>query len=115
MSDVDEAELWLLPPRRCPGTFLVYEFAGIHDRLPELLESIAAWLRQCAEYALEQIVVSTEDGWSTIAVIVQEIRPGDVIEELTGEGHHELAASIAALVTEHGVREGLRRAGVAYK
>ena len=114
MSEVEETELWVVPPRQRPGTFLVYEFAGIHDRLPELLESIAAWLRQCAEYALEQIIVSTADGWSTIAVIVHEIRPGDLIEQLTADGHNELAASIAALVTEHGVREGLRHAGIAY-
>jgi len=93
---------------------VVYEFEGIHDRVPEMLEMIAAWLRQCAEYALEQIALHTEDGWSIISVIVHEISAGDLIEQLTTEGHVGLAESIATLVTEHGVREGLRLAGVAY-
>jgi hypothetical protein len=114
MSEVDEAERWVLPPRQRPGAFLAFEFAGIHYRLPEMLETIAEWLRHCAEYMLEQLTVSTEDGWSKVSVIVQELRPSDIVEQLTADGHAELATSIAALVKMHGVREGLRNAGIAY-
>lgn len=52
-GDFDEDE-WMLPPRRRDGSFAVYEFEGADDRLPEVLETIAAWLRECAEYLLEQ-------------------------------------------------------------
>jgi hypothetical protein len=87
---------------------------AVHYRLPEMLETIAEWLRHCAEYMLEQVTVSTEDGWSKVSVIVQELRPSDIVEQLTADGHAELATSIAALVKMHGVREGLRNAGIAY-
>ena len=92
LSEIDE-ESWVLPPRRQAGTCVVYEFEGIHDRVPEMLEMIAAWLRECAEYALEQIALHTEDGWSIISVIVHEISAGDLIEQLTTEGHAGLAES----------------------
>jgi hypothetical protein len=45
-DDVDDSEEWVLPPQRRSGTFLVYDFAGAHDRLPEILELIAVWLRR---------------------------------------------------------------------
>lgn len=78
-----------------------------------MLEFIATWLRACTEYQLEQIAVNTDElGWSTMAVTVQELRPGDLIEELTQVGGHELASRVVVLVTEHGVREGLRLLGV---
>ena len=98
------------------GTFLVHDFGGPHDRVPEMLEFIATWLRACSEYQLEQIAVNTDDlGWSTVAVTVQELRPGDLIELLTRAGEDQLASRVAALVTEHGVREGLRLLGLSYR
>lgn len=115
MSDADDDDLWVLPPRRRAGSFVVYDFEGCHDRLPEMLETIAAWLRECAEYLLEQLTVHTDDGWSTVSVVVHELRPGDLMEQLARQGHPDLAASLAAAVTEHGTREGLRRIGVAYQ
>src|SRR4051794_31625233 len=70
----------------------------------------------CSKYQLEQIAVNTDDvGWSTVAVTVQELRPGDLIELLTRAGEDELASRVAALVTEHGVREGLRLLGLSYR
>jgi len=37
-------------PRRRDGTFRVYEFSRDASYLPSLLEEIAAWARECAEY-----------------------------------------------------------------
>jgi hypothetical protein len=105
----------VLPPRRREGSFAVYAFEGCHDRLPEMLETIAAWLRDCAEYLLEQLTVHTDDGWSMVSVVVHELRPGDLIQQLASQGHPDLAAYPAAAVTEHGTREGLRRIGVSYE
>lgn len=115
-DDIGIEEEWVLPPERRAGTLFVYDFTGCHDRLPEILELIAAWLRSCAEYQLEQIAMNTGDlGWSTLSVTVRELLPGDLIEQLTRQGDTDLAAQIAPLVTEYGTREGLRRAGVAYR
>lgn len=115
MSEIGEDDLWVLPPRRCDGSFAVYEFAGCHDRVPEMLETLAVWLRECAEFVLEQVTVHTDDGWSTLHVVVHELRPGDLMQQLADQGHADLAGSLAASVTEHGTREGLRRIGVAYQ
>jgi len=115
MRHTNEDELWVLPPRRRDGSFAVYEFEGCHDRVPEMLETVAAWLRECAEYLLEQVTVHTDDGWSTVSVVVHELRPGDLMQQLADQGHAELAEVLAAAVTEHGTREGLRRIGVAYQ
>ena len=57
--------------------------------------------------------MSNADGWATVAVTVWEVSPGDLIKSLTSQGYADMAASIANLVTEHGVREGLRLAGMA--
>ena len=65
----------MLPPRRRDGSFAVYEFEGADERLPEVLETIAAWLRACAEFRLEQVTVHVDDGWATAAVVVHELRP----------------------------------------
>src|SRR3954454_9760892 len=112
-NDENDLDEWVLPPQRRHGTFLVFDFEGAHDRVPELLELTAAWLRGCAEYQLEQIAVRTdEDGWSVLSVTVQELRPGDLMEALTAAGQPELAAHVAALVKQHGTREGLRRMGL---
>lgn len=115
MTDANEADLWVLPPRRRAGSFAVFEFEGSHDRVPEMLETVAAWLRECAEYLLEQVTVHTDDGWSTVSVVVHELRPGDLMQQLADQGHADLAETLAAAVTEHGTREGLRRIGVAYQ
>jgi hypothetical protein len=88
--------------------FAVYAFEGCHDRPPEMLETIAGWLRDCAEYLLEQVARHTIDGWSTVSVVVHELRPGDLMQQLESQGHPDLAASLAASVTEHRTREGLR-------
>ena len=114
-DDLDFDDEWMLPPRRRDGTFAVYEFEGADDRLPEVLETIAAWLRDCAEYLLEQVTVHVDDGWATVSVVVHELRPGDLIEQLEAQGHPDLAAALAASVTRHGTREGLRRIGVSYR
>ena len=111
----DEDDKWMLPPRRRDGSFAVYEFEGADDRLPEVLETIAAWLRECAEYLLEQVTVHVDDGWATASVVVHELRPGDLIEHLERQGHPDLAAVLAHSVTTHGTREGLRRIGVSYR
>lgn len=79
-----------------------------------MLETIAGWLRECAEYLLEQVTVRTDDGWSTVTVVVHELRPGDLMQQLASEGHADLAEALADAVTRHGVREGLRRIGVSY-
>ena len=100
-------------PIRRDGTFRVFEFSGDASRLPTLLEEIASWARECAEYQVVDLAVSDKDGWSTVAVTVWEVSPGDLIKSLTSQGHADMAASIADLVTEHGVREGLRMAGIA--
>lgn len=100
-------------PARREGTFRVYEFSGDASRLPTLLEEIANWARECAEYQVVDLSVSNECGWATVAVTVWEVSPGDLIESLTSQGHADSAAAIANLVTEHGVREGLRLAGMA--
>lgn len=75
--------------------------------------SIAAWARECAEYQVVDLSISNEGGWTTVAVTVWEVSPGDLIESLTSQGHADAAAEIANLVTEHGVREGLRLVGMA--
>src|SRR5256885_14265283 len=99
-NDLDE---WVLPPQRRQGSFLVFDFEGAHERIPELLELIAAWLRGCAEYQLEQIAVRTDEtGWSIVSVTVQELLPGDLMEALTAAGCPDLAASVASLVKQHG-------------
>ena len=77
IDDIDEEDDWMLPPRRRDGSFAVYEFEGADDRLPEVLETIAAWRRECAEYRLEQVTVHVEDCWAAAAVVVHELRPGD--------------------------------------
>jgi len=100
-------------PTRREGTFRVFEFSRDASHLPGLLEEIAAWARECAEYQVVDLAVSNADGWATVAVTVWEVSPGDLIESLTSQGHADMAASIANLVTEHGVREGLRLAGMA--
>lgn len=100
-------------PTRQEGTFRVYDFSGDASRLPSLLEEIAAWAREYAEYQVQHLSVSTENGWTTVSVTVWEVVPGDLIKSLTAQGHADTAASIANLVTEHGVREGLRVAGFA--
>jgi ABC-type multidrug transport system ATPase subunit len=78
-----------------------------------LLERIANWIRFCAEYSVEQINLTTHDGWATAAVTVLEIRAGDVMQQLTAVGREEMAAAIASLVRRYGLREGLRKAGIA--
>jgi hypothetical protein len=100
-------------PTRREGTFRVFEFSRDASHLPGLLEEIAAWARECAEYQVVDLAVSNADGWATVAVTVWEVSPGDLIKSLTSQGHADMAASIANLVTEHGVREGLRLAGMA--
>lgn len=110
MSDLNDVE----PdnPRRRDGGYLVFDFAGSSDRLPSLLIEIAAWLRACTEYALEQLAVAHgEVDEVTISVTVREMLAGDVIEALTKQGYEELAADVADLVYQHGRREGLRLAG----
>jgi hypothetical protein len=102
-------------PRRRDGSYAVYAFEGCHDRLPEMLETIAGWLRECAEYLLEQITVHTDDGWSMVTVVVHELRPGDLMQQLADQGHDDLASSLAESVTAYGTREGLRRIGVSYQ
>ena len=115
-DDENDIEEWVLPPQRRHGTFLVFDFEGAHERVSEMLELIAAWLRGCAEYQLEQIAVSTdEDGWSVPSVTVQELMPGDLMQALTAAGHPDLAAGVAELIKQHGVREGMRRLGLAYQ
>ena len=115
-DDENDIEEWVLPPQQRHGTFLVFDFEGAHERVSEMLELIAAWLRGCAEYQLEQIAVSTdEDGWSLLSVTVQELMPGDLMQALTAAGHPDLAAGVAELVKEHGVREGMHRLGLAYQ
>lgn len=100
-------------PTRRDGTFSVFEFSGDANHLPTLLAEIAVWARECAEYQIVNLSVSHEGVWATVAVTVWEVIPGDLIKSLTCQGHADLAASIANLVTEHGVREGLRLAGMA--
>lgn len=100
-------------PTRREGTFRVFEFSRDASYLPALLEEIATWARECAEYQVVDLSVSNESGWATVAVTVWEVRPGDLIKSLNSQGHADMAASIANLVTEHGVREGLRLAGMA--
>jgi hypothetical protein len=100
-------------PRRRDGTFRVYEFSRDASYLPSLLEEIAAWARECAEYQVVDLSISNEGGWTTVAVTVWEVSPGDLIASLTSQGHADAAAEIANLVTEHGVREGLRLVGMA--
>lgn len=107
----DEVEDTPTPTRR-DGTFRVFEFSDDASRLPSLLEQIASWARECSEYQVLHLSVSTETGWTTVAVTAWEVSPGDLIKSLTSEGHGDMAASIANLVTEHGVREGLRMAGL---
>jgi len=114
-DDTEDDDDWMLPPRRRDGSFALYEFEGADDRLPEVLEAIAAWLRECAEYLLEQMIVHVDDGWAAVSVVVHELRPGDLIEQLEWQGHPDLAASLAVSVKTHGVREGLRRIGVSYR
>src|SRR5436190_7901631 len=76
-DDAVAGEEWVLPPERWCGTFLVYDFEGAHDRLPAILELIAAWLRGSSEYQLEQIAVTTDDlGWCTLSVTVRELLDG---------------------------------------
>ena len=100
-------------PTRRDGTFRVFEFSGDASRLPTLFEEIASWARECAEYQVVDLSVGNEGGWTTVAVTVWEVCPGDLIKSLTSQGHADMAASIANLVTEYGVREGLRLAGMA--
>jgi hypothetical protein len=100
-------------PTRREGTFRVFEFSRDASHLPTLLEEIAAWARECAEHQVVDLAVSNADGWATVAVTVWEVSPGDLIKSLTSQGQADMAASIANLVTEHGVREGLRLAGIA--
>jgi hypothetical protein len=100
-------------PTRRDGTFRVFEFSGDANHLPTLLEEIATWARECAEYQVVDLSVSHEGGWATLAVTVWEVSPGDLIKSLTSQGRADMAASIANLVTEHGTREGLRLAGMA--
>jgi hypothetical protein len=100
-------------PTRRDGTFRLYEFSGDASHLPTLLEQVASWARECAEYQIVDLSVSDDDGWSTVAVTVWEVSPGDLIKSLTSQGHADGAAAIANLVSEHGVREGLRLAGMA--
>src|SRR5438270_310525 len=80
-DDENDLEEWVLPPQQRHGTFLVFDFEGAHERVSETLELIAAWLRGCAEYQLEQIAVSTDEvGWSVLSVTVQELMPGDLMQ-----------------------------------
>ncbi len=78
-----------------------------------------SWLRSAAsasEASVSPVVdlsISNEGGWTTVAVTVWEVSPGDLVESLTSQGHADAAAEIANLVTEHGVREGLRLVGMA--
>lgn len=102
-------------PTRREGAFLVFDFEGDHDDLPALLEEIARWIRECAEYAVEQITIGTDLGWTTISVTVFEIRPGDVMQAVAEVGGTLTAAAIAAHVKGHGLREGLRRTGFGYR
>lgn len=100
-------------PTRREGTFRVFEFSRDASHLPGLLEEVAAWARECAEYQVVDLAVSNADGWATVAVSVWELSPGDLIKSLTWQGHVDSAAAIADLVTEQGVREGLRLAALA--
>lgn len=100
-------------PVRRDGTFGVFEFSRDANHLPSLLEEIATWARECAEYQVVDLSVRHEGGWATVAVTVWEVSPGDLIKSLTSQGHADMAATIANLVTEHGAREGLRLAGMA--
>lgn len=52
-------------PRRRDGTFRVYEFSRDASYLPSLLEEIAAWARECAEYQVVDLSISNEGGWTT--------------------------------------------------
>lgn len=65
-----------------------------------MLETIAAWLCECAEYLLEPVTVSTADGWSTVSVVVHELRPGDLMRQLADQGHADVAESLAAAATQ---------------
>jgi hypothetical protein len=100
-------------PTRRDGSFSVFEFSRDASYLPSLLEEIAAWARECAEYQVVDLAVSNAGGWTTVAVTVWQVCPRDLIKSLTTQGHADMAASIANLVTEHGTREGLRLAGMA--
>ena len=113
--DFDEDDPPRKPERRA-GTFSVFDFEAPFDDLPSLLERIASWIRFCAEYSVEQInlTTTTDDGWVTIAVTVLEIRAGDVMQQLTAVGLEEMATAIASLVRQYGLREGLRKAGLAH-
>ena len=106
----------VINPVRHDGTFLVFDFCGEVEELPSLLEEIARWIRTCAEYVVHQIDISSDEtAWMTVSVTVFEIRPGDVMQGLEALGDSETARRIGDLVTEHGLREGLRRAGFAYR
>lgn len=105
-------------PKQRDGSFSVVDFKGSTEDLPALLEDAAAWIRVHAEYVVDQIYISsTEIDFPVdivVSIVAYEIRPGDVMQALESTGNHETAAEIGALVREHGVREGLRRAGFAY-
>lgn len=109
----DDEEIADQTPQRRDGTYLVFEFEGPYDDVPAILDRVAEWLRLCAEYAVEQINIQTDWGWTTVAVTVLERRAGDIIQRMTEAGWDEAAASLGTLVTHHGLREGLRRAGFA--
>lgn len=100
-------------PTRREGTYRVFDFSRDASHLPALLEEVASWARECAEYQVVDLSMRNEGGWTTVAVTVWEVSPGDLIKSLTSQGHADMAAAIANLVTEHGVREGLRLAGMA--
>jgi len=76
-----------------------------------LLERIVA----AGTHPVHTEVFDYPDGWSTLSVVVHELRPGYLMQQLASQGHPDLAASLAASVTEHGTREGLRPIGVSYQ
>src|SRR3546814_16958797 len=45
-------------PTRRDGTFRLYEFSGDASYLPTLLEQVASWARECAEYQIVDLSVS---------------------------------------------------------
>lgn len=74
VDDGDEDEDAPNPTRR-EGTFRVFEFSRDASHLPGLLEEIAAWARECAEYQVVDLAVSNADGWATVAVTVWRSAP----------------------------------------
>lgn len=111
----DDDDLWVATPQRRDGTFLVYDFRHRTEHLPDILETIAVWARECAEYVVTQLSLHVNEEDTVVTVTVAELRPGDLLEQLARQGWNDLADDVAAVVTEHGVREGLRKLGFAYR